>query len=580
MIPRPLVVRLLPPGGPYYLLVLTAFVAVFALIPLTLFMHSGEDWAFQPALMLRLAGLGLALGLAVAVVVRLVAVVRAGAARWLACAIFCLGLFLLAAHVYAPLPIGPLDGSEIESPEPWSHTAIEVLILALLLPVLALLGRGRGLPAAASLSALLLAVTIGYFTAAAMVTTSAEAERPVGQPSGATVTAGNVYHIVLDRMQTDAFLRALRKADLKTAFPGFHLFKNNVANYISTISSSASYMTGTLYKDGSYQDWTNRWHDEGLFALLSSRGYETWMFAPFGSWQGNHIDHFYYNVNIYEAETGLSNAGLYDFIHVWLATLAPTPLTNEALPLADRARGPLFRLLTGNLEPLSIEEGVDPYSGMLMLRKLRSEEERRPPRGQYIYAHAALPHTPFVIDRNCNYVGRQEEPKQAYLEQAQCAVRLVANFLAELKRLGRYDSATIIVHADTGHGIGGITGETRPGHTRTLGVTDVGLVYTLNALLMVKRPGDNGPLQTLETPTQLVDLFPTILDMLALQPPHEVDGKSVYAIGEDEDREARFGFDPDNWFDGPNIVEVRIENPRDPLHSDLNVLGPVNGNQR
>ena len=33
-------------------------------------------------------------------------------------------------------------------------------------------------------------------------------------------------------------------------------------------------------------------------------------------------------------------------------------------------------------------------------------------------------------------------------------LRLVAAFFDELRRLGRYDSATIVLHADTGHGIG------------------------------------------------------------------------------------------------------------------------------
>ena len=54
----PMLARLLAPGAVYHLLVLAAFVAVFALIPLTLYMHSGEDWNFRPSLLLRIAALG------------------------------------------------------------------------------------------------------------------------------------------------------------------------------------------------------------------------------------------------------------------------------------------------------------------------------------------------------------------------------------------------------------------------------------------------------------------------------------------------------------------------------------------
>ena len=45
---------------------------------------------------------------------------------------------------------------------------------------------------------------------------------------------------------------------------------------------------------------------------------------------------------------------------------------------------------------------------------------------------------------------------------------------------------------------------------------------------MIKRPHAEGPLEILDTPTQLVDLFPTVLDVLDLQPPDEFDGRSVY----------------------------------------------------
>jgi arylsulfatase A-like enzyme len=225
---------------------------------------------------------------------------------------------------------------------------------------------------------------------------------------------------------------------------------------------------------------------------------------------------------------------------------------------------------------LSIADGLDPYAGMLMLRALRREEARMPPNGRYVYAHAALPHTPFVLDRQCRYVGkRNRNAKVRYLDQAECAVLLIGEFLDELKRLGRYDAATIVLHSDTGHGLGGIAGKTRPAGRRTLGVSEIGLVYTLQALLMVKPPHASGPLRILETPTQLVDLFPTILDLLDLEPAYEIESKSVYAIKPDERRVARFGFDPDKLMNGPNIIEVQIDDPSNLAHSKLTVLGPA-----
>ena len=70
--------------------------------------------------------------------IRLIALLGARPANALACFLFCLGLFALLAHVYAPIQIGPLDGSEIGSDEPALYTAIEagLALLAVLLFVL------------------------------------------------------------------------------------------------------------------------------------------------------------------------------------------------------------------------------------------------------------------------------------------------------------------------------------------------------------------------------------------------------------------------------------------------------------
>ncbi len=578
---RPRLIRILEPGARYYLLAATFFVVVFGIIPFSIYAHSDEAWGFPFHDLLALAALGSLPCLAAWLLIRLIALLGRAAAAALACLLFCLGLFLLLAHVYAPIQIGPLDGSEAASAEPWSYSLLELALLAAVIWIYIQLCKGRGIRTAAALSLALLVLGIGYASVLAArdgagADPASAAGLPATAPTDARDIAGSVYHIVLDRMQTDAFLAALESSGLAASFAGFDLFKNNIANYISTLPSSASYLSGTLYKSGDYKSWVRGWHDRGLFATVRERGYETFVYAPFDHWDDRHIDHFRFNIDLYEAETGAAHAGLRDLLQVWLVSLAPNPLTNEALPVAARASARLFGLLAGAREPLTIGEGLDPYAGMLMLRALRREEAGRSPDGRYVYAHAALPHTPFVLDARCRYVGKRSgNARGRYLDQAECAVRLVAEFLGELRRLGRYDGATIVLHADTGHGLGGIAGRTRPAGVRTLGVSEIGLVYTLQALLMIKPPHASGPLEIVATPTQLVDLFPTILDLLDLEARHALESRSVYALAPDERRAARFGFDPDKMMNGPNIIEVEIADPANPWHSRLTVLGPA-----
>ena len=174
---------------------------------------------------------------------------------------------------------------------------------------------------------------------------------------------------MLDTLQTDAFRAVVDRLGLAERLTGFDLFESNISNYINTVPSSASYFTGTLYDSGKYKPWTRAWRERGLFPTLRAAGYTTWMYAPFAYWQNEHIDHFWYNIALYEEEAGVAAASFYDFGQVWLASLAPNLLTNEALPVAARLRDRLFAVVAGGPNPLSIEAGVDQYASVLMLQR-------------------------------------------------------------------------------------------------------------------------------------------------------------------------------------------------------------------
>ena len=158
-----------------------------------------------------------------------------------------------------------------------------------------------------------------------------------------------------------------------------------------------------------------------------------------------------------------------------------------------------------------------------MLRRITREEAGRPANGQYLYAHAVLPHGPEVMDGRCEYIGAPplkrtaQQHKQAYLIHAECAVRLVVDFLQRLKKLGRYDPATIVLHADTGHWTAFEPEQPSDAPAPTTldrRLNSRRLLSEVHSLLMIKRPHATGPLRILDTPTQLVDLYPTLLEML------------------------------------------------------------------
>ena len=99
---------------------------------------------------------------------------------------------------------------------------------------------------------------------------------------------------------------------------------------------------------------------------------------------------------------------------------------------------------------------------------------------------------------------------------------IVGAFLEDLKRLGVYDRALVIVTGDHGEGLGD-HGEEQHGV----------LLYreALHVPLLVKLPGGFGAGRRVAAPVQLSDLFPTVTATLGLATPKEVSGVSLLSLG-------------------------------------------------
>ena len=311
-----------------------------------------------------------------------------------------------------------------------------------------------------------------------------------------------------------------------------------------------------------------------------------------GEWQQSnpYVDVFRSNVGVVSERIGASEGEFHEFLSVWLTSLAPNVLTNEAMAVASDLADRPFKLLTSGRgrvgerlggdgaagEAPLLKTGFHQVASALLLERMTLDEPVRETSCHYVYAHALLPHDPFVVDGECRHAGnwrsRPEKigSKQAYLQQAECGVRKVVDFLQVLKRLKRYDTATIVLHGDHGNTLRFRT-STDQSNAGVLGRPRAGVLSRVQALLMVKRPHAQHRLDVVERPTQLVDIYPTVIDLLDLEPPAGIHGRSVYAAAAPT-REARFALDPKGRY-GNDLVEVRIEDPGDLVTSKLTVVG-------
>lgn len=576
----------------HYLLATTPFVVIFLIMPCELFFNQTEEWELRPGQLALLPLVG-ALGLLVTwLALALLAGLRPWLARGAAVLLFVVGCYLLLADLYAPVQMEAIDGGALASDEPLNYTLLEMAIGLISLIILGLLWRGMGKRISLLFAGLLAFVGLGY---GALVLVNLLTPEPVIARAEAGIKAGtgNVYHIVLDRMQTDAFLDAVHRASARPTFKGFELYRNNVSNYLTTIPSRASYMTGTFYHEGEFKDWHRHvWRRQGIQKLLADQGYRVWNYVPYRQWQDPAVDVFRYTIDIYQDRTGIPASGFADFVMLWLLRPVPNFLTNEALAPVEAARDLFLAVLEGFAEAspaagdrpkrLTMTQGIQVVASKQMFDQLVDDEDKRAAAGEYVHLHAILPHVPYVYDSTCTYrdpsAAKRDhaEHRRAYLDQATCTVRLIDTFLARLKALDRYDDATILIHADTGAEEGFMADPPDYRSAKmTLGRPDDRLLSGINALLMIKRPHEVAPLQEKEQMTQLVDLYPSLadildLDMIAETPIH---GRSIYG-DEDGQREVRFGIDPDERYGG-NFIDVRIEKPEDLHHSPLTVIGPA-----
>ena len=166
----------------------------------------------------------------------------------------------------------------------------------------------------------------------------------------------------------------------------------------------------------------------------------------------------------------------------------------------------------------------------------------------FFFFHIYEPHAPY-------------EP--TYDADVAAADAVIGDLLAELKRLGIYDRATIVLLSDHGEGLDD-HGEKQHGI----------FLYreTIQVPLIVKLPGGERGGERVSTPAQLVDVAPTLLSLAGVEVPGELTGSSLLELPEEprqiysETFYARIHY---GWSDLASIVADRfhyIEAPESELY--------------
>lgn len=144
----------------------------------------------------------------------------------------------------------------------------------------------------------------------------------------------------------------------------------------------------------------------------------------------------------------------------------------------------------------------------------------------FFMLHLYEPHAPYDPPEPF----RSEYAGHEYDGEIAAADAVVGGFVSFLKEKNLYDDATIIFMSDHGEGLGD-HGESQHGI----------FLYreSIRVPLVLKLPGSKKGGTRIATPVELIDIFPTVAQIVKADPPKKLAGRSLLAIAEGEKPDRR-----------------------------------------
>jgi arylsulfatase A-like enzyme/Flp pilus assembly protein TadD len=293
-----------------------------------------------------------------------------------------------------------------------------------------------------------------------------------------------VILISIDTLRSDHLPAYGYKKVATPAIDGFArdavLYERAYSHYPLTLPSHVSILTGELppvhrVRDNAGYPFDAERHSF-LPRLLKQAGYDT----------GGAVSAF-----VLRAETGIGTPGKgFDFYD---SDLKPKP--GESLDSVQRP-------------------GAETAARALEWIRSRGKGGKKHP--FFFFLHLYEPHAPYEAPEP--FASRYSDPYDAEIATADS---VVGSFLGELKRLGIYDKAVIVLLSDHGEGLGD-HGEGQHGL----------FLYreTLQVPLMLKLPGQALGGTRVAAPAELVDVTPTLLSLAGVDVPKALLGTPLLAL--------------------------------------------------
>ncbi|MCL2110641.1 MAG: hypothetical protein FWH32_00010 [Clostridiales bacterium] len=254
----------------------------------------------------------------------------------------------------------------------------------------------------------------------------------------------NAIIFVLDQLD-EGFVKEIEeyRPGFFDVLDGFTKFDDNISHYADTFPAVTSLLTGIRYEyDQPREDYFNyAWANAEMLSRLKERGVDVRLFMD--------IWYAYGNVGQLKGIANNINMGQIDFdkriAFVKLAKLsgfryAPMPI-KERFWISPTEFGDTLRQTGDNAFFMTNDFAF--YDNITSFGLSPSDAETG-----FFYYHLQGAHVPFIMDENINRVEAVDEDGQARTSQTMGAFRIVFEYLEQLRGLGLYERATIVITGD------------------------------------------------------------------------------------------------------------------------------------
>lgn len=365
--------------------------------------------------------------------------------------------------------------------------------------------------------ALIQLVSFGYLLMTADFTTYQRVEM---SSEGALELAQdeNVLVFVLDNFDSSWFEEILEE-DTAFADPlaDFTYYRNGTSQFAHTADAIPYMLTGVEWNEeieGSYAKYAYKTSD--AMQYLAKSGCEMGIYT-----HSSYLNEFIFDIADNYMEGVKSR---YHFVDTYL-TMVKTSMY-KIMPFCIKAK---YRYYSDEISDMSYQEGIWSIDNDLIFYDSLVDEGvsiKKGTRKAFRIYHMRGPHAPFYLsdDLKCDVTGREV----TRASQGRGSMRIVYEYLEQLKKLNKYDDATIIITAD--HGQGNILDS-----EKSSGKPD----RTSRPIFIIKEANEHSNKMKISyAPVSQAELIPTIMQAMGLE--WQKYGRTFKDIQENEERERTY----------------------------------------